>query len=185
MPLPAPVDDREFLNLRTIEMRGYRRPDGLYDIEGRMTDRRQFDHLSGEVGAMLPAGAALHDMWVRLTLDEGLAVRAVEAVTDASPYAICREATASMQGIVGLRIASGWAQTVKDALPPTDACTHLREILVPMATAAFQTIAPDRRRRGKLDLARQGDWLVGTCIAYRPDGEIVAIRFPGHSTRER
>jgi hypothetical protein len=180
MPLSTPVDDREFLNLRTIEMRGYRRPDGLYDIEGRMTDRRQYDHVPGEIGTLLPAGEALHDMWVRLTLDERLTVQAVEAVTDSSPYAICREATASMQGIVGLRIARGWAQTVKDALPPTDACTHLREILTPMATAAFQTISPDRRRRGTVDRMSQGDRLVGTCIAYRPEGEIVAIRFPEH-----
>ncbi|CAN5126377.1 hypothetical protein BH10PSE17_BH10PSE17_10830 [soil metagenome] len=182
MPLPAPVPDREELHLRRIEMRGFKRPDGLFDIEGRVTDHRAFPSQRGGFGPLADPKDPLHDMWVRLTLDGNLLIHDVAAVTDASPYDICPAAAASMAGLKGLRIARGWAQTVKAALPNDAACTHLREILTPMATAAFQTIVGDGARRGEA-FANNAERLVDTCIAYRRDGEVVAIRFPEHSTR--
>ena len=42
MPLP-PSADREEVHLRAIEMRGYRRADGDYEIEGRVTDTKTRD----------------------------------------------------------------------------------------------------------------------------------------------
>ena len=39
MPLPPSVA-REELHLRRIELRGYRRVDGLYDVEARMVDTK-------------------------------------------------------------------------------------------------------------------------------------------------
>lgn len=72
MPLPASVP-RDELHLRRIEVRGYRRHDGLYDIEARISDTKT-DPMHLESGAALPAGAPLHDMWVRLVLDDELTV---------------------------------------------------------------------------------------------------------------
>jgi hypothetical protein len=181
MPLPAPVPDREELHLRRIEMRGFQRTDGLFDIEGRIVDTKSYPFRRGGFAALLEPGVPLHDMWVRLTLDQQLLIHEVAAVTDASPYDVCPQATASMANIKGLRIAKGWAQTVKDALPPTEACTHLREILTPMATAAFQTVIGARMRRG--DGEGNAERLIDTCLAYRRDGDVVAVRFPEYSTR--
>ena len=42
MPLP-PTVEREPLHLRSIELRGYKRADGLYDIEGHLVDTKPFD----------------------------------------------------------------------------------------------------------------------------------------------
>jgi Protein of unknown function (DUF2889) len=42
MPLPASVP-RDELHLRRIELRGYRRHDGLYDIEAHMVDTKATD----------------------------------------------------------------------------------------------------------------------------------------------
>ena len=39
MPLLPPVP-RDELHLRRIELRGYRRADGLYDVEARMVDTK-------------------------------------------------------------------------------------------------------------------------------------------------
>lgn len=184
MPLPAPVPDREELHLRRIEMRGFRRTDGLFDIEGRVTDTKAYPFQRGGVGPLASPGDPLHDMWVRLTMDGDYLIHDVVAVTDASPYAVCPSATASMAALKGLRIAKGWAQTVKGALPNDVACTHLREILTPMATAAFQTIVGDRMRRDESFEANAAR-LVDTCIAYRRDGDVVAVRFPEFSTRSQ
>ena len=69
MPLPPSVD-REELHLRRIEMRGYRRSDGLYDIEARLTDTKSHTFQRDE-GSIF-AGVPLHDMWLRLVVDEDL-----------------------------------------------------------------------------------------------------------------
>ena len=34
---------KEELHFRRIDMRGYRRSDGLFEVEGRVTDRKSYD----------------------------------------------------------------------------------------------------------------------------------------------
>ena len=93
MPLPASPHRTE-IHLRSVEMRGYRRDDGLYEIDGRVVDTKSepITLLSGEVRA---AGAPIHDMSVRLVVDGDLVVHDVIAVTDATPFPVCalRKAT--------------------------------------------------------------------------------------------
>ena len=48
-------------------------------------------------------------MWIRLVVDEDLDVIDIVAATDASPFGVCREATATLQTMRGLRIGAGWS----------------------------------------------------------------------------
>src|SRR5262245_47268975 len=139
MPLPSSPNRRE-LHHRRIEMHGYRRDDGLYEIDGHVTDVKTQAMRRTDGGREFPAGEPIHDMWVRLVVDETLVVRDVIAVTDASPYDICREAVEPMKAIVGERIKAGWSTMVKSKLGGAKGCTHLMEILIPLATAAYQTL---------------------------------------------
>jgi hypothetical protein len=145
MPLsPAPA--REHLHTRAIECRGYRRVDGLWDIEGHITDTKTYA-FSNEFRGEVTPGMALHEMWVRLTVDEDFVVRDVEAVTDGSPFRICREATPAFARLKGERIGKGWNRRVKELLAGTEGCTHIVELLPQMATVAFQTVRAFRRTR--------------------------------------
>ena len=72
MPLPPSVP-RDELHLRRIELHGYRRHDGLDDIEARIV-RYQTSELKLLDGTLLPPGEALHDMSVRMVVDEALTV---------------------------------------------------------------------------------------------------------------
>ena len=80
MPLsePAPREDR---HKRNLEMAGYLREDGLWDIEGHLRDVKGYDYDSAWRGTVT-AGMAVHDMWIRLTVDETLTIRAVEATLE-------------------------------------------------------------------------------------------------------
>ena len=50
---------REELHFRRIDMRGYRRSDGLFEVEGRVTDRKTQD-FSPLVGNLhVPAGEVI------------------------------------------------------------------------------------------------------------------------------
>ena len=91
MPLPLSVP-RDELHLRRIELRGFRRGDGLFDVEARMVDTKTHE-LPLADGRIVPAGEPVHDMSIRLVVDEALNVIDIVASTDASPFGICPEAT--------------------------------------------------------------------------------------------
>src|SRR4051812_22484359 len=67
MPLPAPTARRE-AHHRIIDMRAYSREDGLYDVEAHLVDTKPFPYVRLSSPQPTPAGHALHDLWVRLTV---------------------------------------------------------------------------------------------------------------------
>ena len=87
MPLSPPVG-RQHLHTRKVTCQGFYRDDGLYDIEGRITDEKTYEHANEWRGALQP-GDFVHDMSIRLTIDHRFTIVDVEAVTDKSPYRMC------------------------------------------------------------------------------------------------
>ena len=136
----APPVTREELHHRRIEMRGFRRSDGLYEVEGQVTDRKPHDFTSPNGFKKVPAGEPIHDMGVTVVFDENMTVREVRAFTSAAPYESCFEAPGTLQTLVGLRMAAGWTSEVRKRLSGAACCSHLKELLVPMATVAYQTL---------------------------------------------
>ena len=51
-----------------------------------------------------------------------------------------------MQQMIGVTMGPGWRQAIERALGGVRGCTHLRELLFNMATAAYQTIPAYRHR---------------------------------------
>jgi hypothetical protein len=181
MPLPeSPA--RSELHIRRIEMRGYRRDDGLFEIDGRVVDTKTYPLHGDGSRNDTPAGVPIHDMWVRLVVDEDLLVKDLLAVTDASPFHVCREAVAPMAKIIGERIKPGWSNMVKSKLGGAQGCTHLMELLMPLATAAYQTIQPVRLRRADTLDADGRPVKIDSCYAYAANRELVARRWPAFHT---
>ena len=112
MPLSSAAA-REHLHTRTITCKGYRRKDGLWDIEAHMTDIKTYSFDNRDRGA-IQAGEPVHEMWVRLTLDLDFRIHDLEAVTDLSPFHICKEAAEGMRRLIGLQIGPGWRRKVHD-----------------------------------------------------------------------
>lgn len=180
MPLPAGAD-REEVHLRRIECRGYRRADGLWDIDARMTDTNRYDQIMGAADA----STVIHDMWLRLTVDEDLVVHDVVAVPDTTPYSMCPDAAAPMSVLKGLKIGAGWNAEVRRRLPRAAGCTHLIELLGPAATTAYQTLAPFRRGRPDA-LDRSGrPTKIDSCFAYASGSDVVRERWPAFYTGPR
>jgi hypothetical protein len=57
-------------------------------------------------------------------------------------------------------------------------CTHLVELLGPIATTAFQTVYPARAQREAGRPVTQRPGIVDSCHAYASDGPIVKRRWP-------
>jgi len=187
MPLSAP-DPREHIHTRKVECQGFRRTDGLWDIEGRITDTKAYAFPNRERG-MLEPGMPIHDMWIRLTVDDDLTIRAVEAVTDASPYTICPNVTPNFQRLVGVSISRGFRKAVRERLGGTEGCTHLVELLGPVGTTAFQTVFPviERERRKARKESAAGEikpskppLLLDSCYAFGRENEVVKEYWPDY-----
>lgn len=176
MPLPAPVE-REELHRRTIEMRGYRRSDGDYEIEGRVTDTKTHPIQPQGRDTPMPAGLPIHDMSVRLVVDASLVVKDVVAVVDGFPFADCPHAAGSLAQLKGARIAAGWTARVKSLLGK-ESCTHLVELLIPLGTAAYQTLAEVRFARGDEFDGTGRPVRIDSCYAYSEARDLVLRRWP-------
>lgn len=174
----APVT-REELHERRINMRGYRRSDGLYEVEGRVVDEKPHEFTApGHGGRTTAAHESIHEMGVVLVFDEDLLVHDVRTFTNAAPYAECGEGGRALQSLKGLRIASGWSREVRKRLGAGSSCTHLVELLVPLATVAFQSLAVARRGRPDTLDAAGRPVKIDSCYAYRSGGELVLHHWP-------
>ncbi len=181
-PLPAPVE-RERLHTRSYEFGGYRRNDGLWDIEGRMTDTKTYAFKNRHRGEV-QAGEALHDMWIRLTIDEDFVVQDIQAATTAGPFASCPTAAANYERMIGRKMGRGWRQSVRTRLGGVEGCTHLTEMLQAMATVAYQTLYPVRAKKAAENPRPGKPPLIDTCHAFRSDGDVVKAQWPEHYTGE-
>ncbi len=177
MPLPPPPVERTKLHNRIYDFQGYQRADGLWDIEGRIVDTKTYAFANDFRGEILP-GEALHDMWIRLTIDEDFVVHDIEAVTDDSPFAICPSAAPSLKQVIGCQIMTGWRQQVRKQIGAAEGCTHLIEMLGAMATVAFQTLYPVRAKKAGARKPGEKPGLLNSCYAFRSDSPVVRKSWP-------
>jgi hypothetical protein len=175
MPLSEP-QERELLHLRDIALRGYRRSDGLFDIEAHLTDTKTSGFPSEDRG-FVAAGEPLHGMWMRMTVDEDLTIVACEASTDFGPYAICPGAAPNFARLAGLSVKRGFLRAAAERVGGVEGCTHLRELLQQMATVAVQTLYSVRVRRLEAEHPEEPA-LLNTCFAYATGSPVVQRRWP-------
>lgn len=178
-PLPEADVTREELHVRRIEFRGFRRSDGLYEVQAGLTDRKPHDFTPPSGGRPVPANEAIHDHGLRVVFDADMVIRAVETSMRAYPYRECPQGGATLQALVGLRIGPGWGGEIRRRLPAADTCTHLREMLIPLATAAFQSMHTVRMQQQRDELDAQGrPRKIDSCYAYGASRELVKQLWP-------
>ena len=143
MPGLDPTVAREPLHRRSIEINGYKREDGLYDIEGHLVDTKPYDFKLA--AGVRPANAPIHGMWLRITVDRTLTIVDAAAAMDAMPYVDhCNQIVPAYRKLVGLAIRPGYHRQVQELLGGIRGCTHITEMAGMLATAAFQSMAGQR-----------------------------------------
>lgn len=180
MPLSAPAA-RQHLHTRHVVYRGYHREDGLWDIEAAMTDTKTYPLELAE--RSLAPGAPVHAMQIRITVDDSLTILAIESSMDATPFGECLQGKDPMQQMIGVTLGPGWRQAIERNLGGVRGCTHLRELLFNMATAAYQAIPAWRehlrRQAGEPETVReQPPYHLGKCMAWDFNGPVVARHYP-------
>lgn len=181
---PAP---RRPIHQRKIVCDCFLRDDGLWDIEARITDTKPFPRNDWRRGA-LPAGTPLHDMYIRLTLNDAMVVVDAEAKTMAAPYTPCFDVAPAFKNLIGEKIGPGWRDRVRRRIRRTEGCTHMVELLDPMASSAYQAMSGGKN-------PESNDWVKGHrasgeipffvngCHAWRSDGPVLKEIFPEFAER--
>ena len=169
----SPPAEREDRHNRLVNCRGYARKDGLIDIEGELIDIKAYDFPSSTHG-VIKSGTPIHHMQVRITIDFDMVIQHAEAVTIHGPYAICPKGAENITGLISLQIGPGWKRKVQAAIGGAKGCTHITELMGPMATTAFQTLYGEKARQKRNETgADQNEQLktplpslTNSCIAY-------------------
>lgn len=174
---------RRLLHTRQVEFRGYARDDGLWDIEAEMSDKRSYASARPGGEPPIAVGEPVHDMGIRVTVDDALTIVAIEPIMRATPMPECQDSRAPMQAMIGARMGGGWRRGIEERLGGTQGCAHMRELLFNMATAALQTIPVYRAQqvlRGELPDPQHTEppGFLGRCKTWDFDSDATRRAFP-------
>ena len=174
MPLSSPAA-RERLHLRRVSYEGFRRDDGLFDIEAHITDHKDRDYklAMGTRSKDIP----VHNMWARVTIDRRFEVVDIEAVTDEMPYpGQCNRIGPEYKKLIGSNLLKGFRKSIADNMGGVKGCTHLSELLGYLPTAAVQTFAGIKNEADSVDGKKP--FQLDSCHALATNTETVRVYYP-------
>lgn len=180
MPLTSPAA-RERLHLRRVSYEGFRRDDGLFDIEAHLTDHKDRDYMlaMGTRSKDVP----VHNMWARVTIDRRFDVIDIEAVTDEMPYpGQCDRIGPDYKKLIGSNLLKGFRKAIAENMGGVKGCTHLSELLGYLPTAAVQTFAGIKNEAEAG--AGQKPFQLDSCHALATNTETVRVYYPKWFTGE-
>jgi hypothetical protein len=162
------------MHVRSVQLDGYKRVDGFWDIEARLTDVKDLDYpLSSKTIAL---GEAVHDMSVRVTVDAAMNIVDAVACTDAMPYeGFCDDIHPAYSQLIGLNLFHGFRKAVKELFGATRGCSHITELVMYLPTAALQTFASDVRDN---EDGAHKPYQLDKCHALDSHSEVVQRYYP-------
>ena len=177
MALPTAAPSRQLKHRRSIDVQIYSRGDGLWEVEAELRDTKTRD--AQLAGGVRPAGQPIHDMLLRLVVDERFNVLESGAQTRAMPYpGVCDDHGDAYGRLVGLNLLKGFRQEVRQRLGGVLGCTHMTELSQVLPTAVVQAFAGEViDTRGDNPESRQ-PFQIDRCHALRSDGPAVQTHYP-------
>lgn len=177
MALPTASPERQLKHRRNIDVQVYSRGNGLWEVDARITDARPRDTQMSF--GLLPAGQPIHDMLLRLVVDERFNIVEAGAQTTAMPYrGECNSYGDLYSRLVGLNLMKGFRHAVKERLGGVKGCTHITELGQVLPTAVVQAFAGVvLDTRGEHEGSQQ-PFQIDRCHALRSDGPVVRNFYP-------
>ncbi len=181
MALP-PASPRKLSHTRTVVYTGYDREDGLWDIEAELTDVKTYSfQVPNE--RVFPGNEPIHGLKIRVTLNNKMVIQDIVTAMDDIPRPECAAAPHGMHKLIGQTMGPGWRKIINEHIGGTQGCTHLRELLFNMATAAYQTLPAGQWHRRELAGQPQPEitkppYHLGQCHSWAYDSPTVQRAYP-------
>jgi len=174
----------QLVHTRQIVCRGYRRRDGLWQIEASVADEKG-QPVPFNSRPAVRAGEMIHHLALRVLIDDDYTIRDASAETMAAPWPACSDIAADYRKLIGLRIGPGFTRAVRELLGGTQGCTHLTDLLGQVGNTYMQASFPDRLARQQQSGNDPRAWtdagtlaFVDGCHAWRKDGPVLAGEYP-------
>ena len=187
------VPDMKPINNRKIDIMGYADELGEYfEIHGEIRDLRQYDSFNTMRGN-IPFGEPLHYMQVMMRANRDKEILDITAKTHHAPFTRCCVGAADQYHIlIGLKIAPGFKQKMRELLPANLQCTHISELLPQMATVLFQTIhaydqkfkahIPNSNGTNSNEIKKSDEklakYMLNSCHAFHENSDVVKTLMP-------
>lgn len=177
MPLPLAAPTRQLKHRRSIDVTVHARGNGLWEVDAEIRDIKTRD--AQLAGGIRPAGEPIHDMLLRIVVDERFNIVEAGSETRAMPYpGQCDDLGDTYARLVGLNLLKGFRQEVKERLGGTSGCTHLTELTQVLPTAVVQAFAGDVLNTREDTASEAPPFQLDRCHALRRDGPAVAQFYP-------
>jgi hypothetical protein len=164
------------LHTRNIAVTTYLYDEQRIIVEGILKDDR-FQACHTITGETLPGGVIHHMSIAMLVNVSNLSIEDVDVHLKSVPHDACLETIGCLDAIKGLTITRGFTAKAKKMAGGKKGCTHLMELLLVVAPAAFQGLITYRTLKPAVfdpDRARRFlETLTDTCHAWREDGPFV------------
>lgn len=177
MSLPPAAPQRQLKHRRQIDVQVFSRGNGLWEVDALLVDTKTRDARMAE--GLRPAGTPIHEMLLRLVVNEQLDVLEAGSETRWMPYAgLCDQHGDAYARLVGLNLLQGFRRHLRERLGHGLACTHITELAQVLPTAVVQAFAGEViDTRGDAQGASQ-PFQIDRCHALRSDGEAVRKHYP-------
>ncbi len=177
MALPTAAPERQLRHRRRIDVQIYARGNGLWEVDARLSDVRSRD--TPLARGLLPAGEPIHEMLLRIVVDEQFNVVEAGAQTEAMPYpGACESYGDVYDRLVGLNLMRGFRHAVMERLGGVAACTHITELTQVLPTAVVQAFAGQVIDTNGAPDSSEPQFQIDRCHALRSDGPTVKTYYP-------
>lgn len=184
--LPPDPEGLEVLHDREYRVRAFRTAEDRLLIRGAVRDQKPPGmYVPGD-----PEPLTMHHMVVEIEVDfPSLEIVRAEATLEIHPHSTCPDIEPHYEQLVGLSIARGFTNRVRELFGGPRGCTHttaLIQAMGPVAVQCFWSMQASNARRAGMDApftpSADGDasaeaawkYNIGSCHVWAPDGEIVA-----------
>jgi hypothetical protein len=175
MALPPAAPERQLKHRRSINVQIYARGNGLWEVDAEIVDVKTRD--AQLAGGLRRAGEPIHDMLLRIVVNEKLDIVEAGSETRWMPYpGHCDDHGDAYANLVGLNLLKGFRQAVKQRLGGVAGCTHLTELTQVLPTAVIQAFAGEVLDTHEDSASRP--FQIDRCHALRSDGAAVKIFYP-------
>ena len=177
MALPIAANERTLVHRRSIDVRIYARGNALWEVDAHIRDVRP-KPVQLATGPRV-AGQPIHDMLLRLVVNERFDILEAGARSDAVPFpGACDAHGDAYARLVGLNLMRGFRKAVRERLGGVAGCTHLTELAQILPSAVMQGFAGE-----VIDTIGDGPdstqpFQIDRCQALRSDGEAVRTYYP-------
>ena len=176
MALPIAAPERKLKHTRQIDVRIYARGNGLWEVDARVRDERTETTVLAS-GPRI-AGEPIHDMLLRLVVDERFQIVEAGAQSGSVPFPGACDAFGDVYGrLVGLNLMRGFRRAVRERLGGVEGCTHITELAQILPTAVVQAFAGEVIDTQGED-GSEPPFQIDRCRGLRADGEAVRLFFP-------